>query len=180
MLVMGAVLVGCRGSSDKSAPAAGVSTSSSLPETSPTEGGPPMITSVVWRGNEAEPSVAINGQGFGARPMPQPPGAPSQLASQDRRYNCNMTRGNEGLDYGTELSLQFNDDAFSAGRYRPQIGQLDCVGLLIAQYSDTMIVLRLGAAYTTGRDEFRYTIRNGDRYEVVVKAAVFRGIVQYG
>jgi len=138
-----------------------------------------MITSVVWRGNEAEPAVTINGQGFGARPTPQPPGGPSQLSSQDRRYNCNKSSGNEGRDYGADLSLAFNDDAFSAGRYRPQIGQLDCVGLLVAQYSDTMIVLRLGGAYAAGRNEFRYTIHNGDRYEVVVKGAVFRGVVQY-
>jgi len=138
-----------------------------------------VIASAVWSGDEETPVLTINGQGFGARPTPQPPGPPSEVRPQNGRINCNFSAGREGLDYGTELYVQTADDTFSAGRYRPEIGDLDCVGLLLAQYSDTLIVLRFGGAYSAGRAKYNYTIHSGDRYEIVVKTAMLRGVVQY-
>lgn len=146
-----------------------------------TAGGKAVITSVVFSGGEASPVITISGRSFGSRPPPYPPGAPSKFNFQDRSSNCNQTAGDEGLDYGTQLSVHTDDNTFTAGRYRggPDKAELDCVGLVVDEFTDSRVVLRLGGAYQADRGRLNFTIRNGYRFEVVVGSAELRGIVRY-
>ena len=134
------------------------------------------ITSVAFAGSAANPTITIVGAGFGARPQPAPPYRPRPPQGTASPYGCTTT-GNVGYDYGTQLWL--SDGApghiWSAGRYRPKIKELDCVGLLILSYSPTKVVYRLGVDYKA----HGYQLSEGDPYRVSVKGTTNRGVVHY-
>jgi hypothetical protein len=137
------------------------------------------ITSVIWSGGETAPVITINGTGFGSRPAPDPPGPPSQLGSSDPRLKCIALNSDEGLDFGTQLYVFTQDNNFSAGRYRPSVGENDCVGFVVDAFGPAQIKVHLGAAYPTYRAQNNYTIHSGYHYEIGLKGTTFQGTVQY-
>ena len=140
----------------------------------------PTIMSVTFTGSRAHPVITIVGSGFGARPTPDPgyhplshplcPVAPTKPLAQ------------YGFDYGTRLFLSDSTQhpVWSAGRYRPGIGELDCIGLLIKRYSPTKIVYQLGAAYPhVATPPATWVLAPGDAYVLGVNGASFSGKVHY-
>lgn len=137
---------------------------------------PARITSVTFTGSPSNPVVTIVGSGLGTRPQPSPSYKPTPPHGNVAPYGCTTT-GNVGYDYGTRLWLADSaGSGWSAGRYRPGIHELDCVGLLIVGYSPTKVVYRLGADYRA----HGYRLNLGDHYEASVNGGVKRGTVRYG
>jgi hypothetical protein len=133
------------------------------------------ITAVTFTGSAARPIVTILGTGFGVRPRPAPSYRPTPPAGTAPPYGCS-TKGNVGYDYGTRLWLAdlASGRVWSAGRYRPSLNELDCVGLLIVSYTPTKVVYRLGVDYTV----HHYRLAKGDPYQVGVNGALRRGVVR--
>jgi hypothetical protein len=137
----------------------------------------PTITSVTFAGSEVKPTITIRGQHLGKRPVPDPayvplghpplcPPAPSKAPAA------------YGFDYGTSLFIadKTQQPVWSAGRYRPQLSELDCVGVIIIKFTPSIVVLRLGAFYAEGNIK----LAANDRFQVGVKSARFSGRVKYG
>ena len=55
--------------------------------------------------------------------------------------------GNQGYDYRTNLYLYDRTRNWAGGRYRPELSELDCVGLLVSKFSANQVVIQFGAAY---------------------------------
>lgn len=154
--------------------------------TSYATGGPltAKITAVTFHGPERNPVVTVRGLRLGVRPKPSPvyhplghpPLCPAQPTKPLATY---------GLDYGS--GGLFVDDrsqspVWAAGRYRPQLSELDCIGLVVVSFSPTKVVFRLGAAYrepTSDRASRRYDLAEGDTVVVGVNGARFTARVHY-
>jgi hypothetical protein len=136
----------------------------------------PRITSVTFTGGPTDPTVTIVGTGFGSRPQPSPSYQPAPPEGTIPPYGC-TTGGNVGYDYAVNLWLVDSAEGrgWAAGRYRPGVKELDCVGLLLSSYTPTKIVYRLGADYKA----HAYQLATGDPYQVAVKDALKQGIVRY-
>lgn len=135
------------------------------------------ITSVVFANLEsAAPVVTIKGTGFGARPRPNPLFRPTPPQGNSPPYGCTAT-GNVGWDYGTQLWVAFiaqgGRPLWSAGRYRPKLQELDCVGLTGLKYSDNLISFRFGAGYRA----LGLKLPTGALYTVSVKGVTKRGTI---
>ena len=144
----------------------------------------PKITAVTFHGPERNPVITIHGLRLGARPKPnpvyQPLGHPPLCPTQPTKPLATY-----GLDFGS--GGLFVDDrsqppAWAAGRYRPQLQELDCIGLVVISFSPTKVVFRLGAAYrepTSARATRRYDLAEGDTVIVGVNGVRFTGRVHY-
>jgi hypothetical protein len=144
----------------------------------------PKITAVTFHGPERNPVITIHGLRLGARPKPnpvyQPLGHPPLCPTQPTKPLATY-----GLDFGS--GGLFVDDrsqtpAWAAGRYRPQLQELDCIGLVVISFSPTKVVFRLGAAYrepTSDRATRRYDLAEGDTVIVGVNGVRFTGRVHY-
>jgi hypothetical protein len=135
----------------------------------------PSITAVRFGGSPSKPVVTVTGRGLSV-PAPNPRVSPSNQPL------CPKTiKGNAGLDYGTALYLTaFQNDKliYAAGRYRPTLNELDCIGLIVLSHSATQIRLGLGAAYAQA--DFGYPkLTNGTLVEVVDGKAAFGLVVRY-
>jgi hypothetical protein len=143
----------------------------------------PQITSVIFTGNQSHPTISIRGQGLGKRPSPNPnyhplghPLCPPQPTRPQVQY---------GLDYGTSLYIEDSgaQPVWSAGRYRPSLNELDCVGIRLTAFTPTHIVFHLGVAYpklkNTNGAVSTYILREGDAFMVGVNGATFTGTVHY-
>ena len=134
-----------------------------------------MITSVVFGGSPANPTVTVTGRAL-AIARPQPAGSPSNTKLCPKKIN-----GKAGLDYGTRLYVTaFKNDKFvySAGRYRPSLNELDCIGLIVVSQTPNRVRFRFGAAYSQA--DFGYPhIENGDLVKVVVGDAAYGLVVRY-
>ena len=125
----------------------------------------------MFAGGSEAPTVTINGTGLGTQPAPNPDYTP------EGHPLCPVTpSGNQGYDYGSN-GLYLSDTAhkWSAGRYRPDGGELDCIGLLVSQFTPTQVVFQLGSFYTKPQ----YSLDEGDTYELAVNGTVFLGTVHY-
>lgn len=142
----------------------------------------PSISSVVITGSQAHPVITIKGSGFGSRPAPNPGYHPPALTHPLCPAKPVLPLARYGWDYGTHLYLVDSSQhpGWSAGRYRPALGELDCIGLLISKYTPTEVVFRLGAAYPTiPGAPAHYALVTGDKYTVSVNGAQFSGVVRY-
>ena len=132
-----------------------------------------VITSVTFSGSPAKPTVIIAGRGLSI-PLPNPAVSPSNQPLCPK-----VIHGNAGLDYGTRFYVvAFADDKlkYAAGRYRPSLGELDCIGIVVLSHTPTKVRLQFGAAYR----EFAYPpLVNGDLAEVVLNGAAFGLVVRY-
>lgn len=137
-------------------------------------GGTATITSVVFSGSVTAPTVTVNGSGLGSMPTPNPTYTPegTQL--------CPLAAsGNEGYDYGTDLYLFDSPRNWAGGRYRPELQELDCVGLLVTTFTPTKVVFQFGSAYTKDGAKNNYVLAEGDAYQLAVNGATFTGTVNY-
>jgi len=132
----------------------------------------PTITSVTTTGTVSNPTITINGAGFGTVPSADPAGDVSHIA------NCPASPGTgpPGFDYGNNLYVSDTkaNGGFTAGQYTTTgEAQADCVGLVIVSYTDTQIVLGFGNVYNQNLPNNMYVLSNGDPLKVVVKGATF-------
>ena len=107
------------------------------------------------------------------------------------RYSCQTTRSCTGsfttaptkplaaygFDYGTSLFLEdrTQQPVWSAGRYRPQLNELDCIGVIVVKFTPALVVFRLGASYGEGQ----FKLVANDAYTVDVNLVRFHGRVRY-
>jgi hypothetical protein len=134
------------------------------------------ITSVTFSGNQARPTITIHGQHLGTRPRPNPayhplghpPLCPPTPTKPLAAY---------GFDYGTSLFLadRTQQPAWSAGRYRPQANELDCIGVIVVKFTPGVVVFRLGAFFGEGG----FKLAPNDAFQIGVNAARFGGRVHY-
>lgn len=125
----------------------------------------PNITSVSFSGTSgpgvASPAITITGSGFGTT-------APT--GTSDNSTSCGPYTAN-GDVYGSKL--YFADDAnFEAG-YSDSSGA-NCIGIIVASWSPTKVVLKFGNAYGTFD---RWYLANGDGYAISIKKAIWGGTV---
>lgn len=134
------------------------------------------ITSVAFKNlSGSTPQVTIRGSGFGARPAHDPSFPPTPPHGNTPPYGCTTT-GKVGWDYGTQLWISVTStthSAWSAGRFRPALGELDCIGVTIVRYTGSQVVYRLAAGYHQGG----FKLAAGDHYVVCVKGVKRRGVV---
>jgi hypothetical protein len=138
----------------------------------------PRITKVTVQGTIVRPTIVITGSGFGSRPARKPSYKPKPPRGNRAPYSC-TTGGDVGYDYGTSLWLEVHPagaPTWSAGRYRPALKELDCVGLVALSYSNTRISFRLGKDYLVQS----YDLSAGTGFKVGVKGATKSGTVKYG
>jgi hypothetical protein len=141
----------------------------------------PVITSVVISGSVASPRVTIRGHHLGVKPgrLPSyhPPGHPLCPTAKPKNHLASY-----GYDYGTDLFISdlSASPIWSAGRYRPKLGELDCIGVIINRYTASTIVFHLGKAYPHfAGAPAHYRLAPGDRFEVGVYTTTFHGKVAF-
>jgi hypothetical protein len=139
------------------------------------QGPPPVaaISSVTFSGTPQNPSIIVHGTNLGSKPGPNPAASPSNQPL------CPVTiNGNAGLDYGTSLYLADDARRMAAGRYRPEINELDCIGLIVTKFTPTEVDYRFGAYYAQVYP--KYPLAAGDSIEVGVNGATKTVHVKYG
>jgi hypothetical protein len=125
------------------------------------------ITGVSTPGGPSNPTVTVNGTGFGGKtPASQPaPSCPGDPAS------------GLGVDF-LKAALYINDynQDWQAG-FAPG----DCIGLVVSAYTKTHIVFTFGSWYQApgggGQGSTGDALAVGDPYTMSVKGAYFTGIV---
>ncbi len=139
------------------------------------QGPPPVaaISSVTVTGTPQAPSIVVHGTNLGSEPAPNPSGSPSNQPL------CPVViKGNAGLDYGTSLYLNDATGNFSAGRYRPTLNELDCIGLIVTKFTPTEVDFRPGSGYQQFSPKYR--INDGDALEIAINGASKTVHVKYG
>jgi hypothetical protein len=143
--------------------------------------GKPKITSVTFTGNTSAPVITVHGQGLGTKPSPNPTYAPpGHPLCPTTPPTGNL--GRYGLDYGTSLYLHDSGQSppWTAGRYLPGQGELDCIGLIVTRFTPTTVAFRLGGAYPRYLGApTSYHLVAGDSFYVVVNGARFSGRVLF-
>ncbi|HLX88447.1 MAG TPA: hypothetical protein VKR22_08355 [Acidimicrobiales bacterium] len=138
-------------------------------------GGSATISGVVFTGTPQSPTVTINGSGFGSMPAANPNHTPEGTPQL-----CPLPpSGNQGYDYGTNLYIFDTPRNWAGGRYRPELNELDCVGLLISKYTPTQVVFQFGSAYAQYQQQDNYLLAEGDAFQAAVNGATFSGNVHY-
>jgi hypothetical protein len=111
--------------------------------------GQPSIDRVIFGGTPANPGITITGSHLtydlhysSAPPPADPPYTPGG------HPGCPVTfKGPQGHDYGTRLYVvdKSASPLWAAGRYRPRLGELDCIGLIVEQWTSGSIQFRFGS-----------------------------------
>jgi hypothetical protein len=155
---------------------AAVSAGGTTPTPSTQPATTPTISSVAFSGNPGNPSVIIHGKNFGKRPAPNPSAHPSGQPSGSGR--CPVVAGDTGYNYGTSLYLAATAKNWSGGRYRPELGENDCLDLVVTKFTPTEVAFHFGPFYTKFHSNF--SLDSGDAVEVDVNGAVLDVHVKYG
>jgi hypothetical protein len=147
------------------------------------KGSSAKITRVTITGTERNPVITVHGQHLGTRPHPNPtyhplghpPLCPPNPTEPQSAY---------GFDYGTKLFLvdSTQQPNWSGGRYRPKLGELDCVGVVVLSFSQAKVVFRFDAAYREpleNHPDRSYHLLENDAFTVGVNGAHFSGRVHY-
>ncbi len=138
--------------------------------------GSPKIDRVDFSGTPANPKITLYGDEFENWPAANPGGGTSNLGK------CGPITGKTGNDFGSQLWVSDQTQLWSAG-YTPYV---DCMGLVVVQYSEDKIVLRLGSFYAINygqRNGFAhgiYKLTPGDTFQVNVEGASATVRVHYG
>ena len=138
-------------------------------------GGAATISSVVITGTTTAPTITVNGSGLGTMPSPNPTYTPAGTQL------CPLAppAGNQGYDYGTSLFMFDVPRNWAGGRYRPELNELDCVGVLVTKFTPTQVVFQFGAAYAAYQQKDNYLLAEGDAYQLAVNGATYSGTVHY-
>ena len=139
-----------------------------------------VIKSVTISGTPAEPIFTIRGKHLSV-----PARNPSRSPSGQPLCPLKVT-GNAGFDYGSRFYLiawdgqpsGHNNQLYAAGRYRPPLNELDCIGLIVRSHSPTRIAFTFGHAYTQFRSQYR-ELKNGDVVEAVLNGASSATVVHF-
>ncbi len=136
----------------------------------------PRITSVTFTGSQTKPTITIRGQHLGRRPranpayepIGHPPLCPPSPTKPLPAY---------GFDCGTSLFLEdeTQEPVWSAGRYRPALNELDCVGVVVVEFTPSLVVFRLGAFYAAAK----LVLAPNNAFTIGVNSARFHGHVRY-
>ena|GEM_PF-5694807 len=129
------------------------------------------ISSVVFAGTVADPMIVIRGTNLGRLPSPDPTQHPSG------QNGCPIVSGDNGYDYGTNLYIYFPSGKFSAGRYRPSVGETDCIDLVVTKFTSDEIDLHFGPFYT--RNYSKYPFASGSQAVIVVNGATLATTVRF-
>lgn len=139
------------------------------------------ITSLKVSGSSTRPVFTIRGHGL-ALPKPAPAVSPSNQPL------CPLTiSGNAGYDYGTQFGLlawaaqpaDANVLLYAAGRYRPALNELDCIGIVVLSHTPAKVVFTFGHAYQQYYLTKPRPIRSGDVVEVVLRGARYASVVRF-
>lgn len=126
------------------------------------------ITGVSTLGGPSNPTVTVNGTGFGGKmpasqPVPSCPGDPATGL---------------GVNF-LKAKLYIND--YSAQNWQAGFAPGDCIGLVVSSYTKTQIVFTFGSWYQApgggGQGPTGDALAVGDPYTMSVKGAHFTGIV---
>ena len=128
--------------------------------------GNPSISLVVFGGSPTNPTITVRGADLDYEPArPIPPTNPSY--SPSNQTDCPVKiNGNAGRDYGTRLYFvdRSAKPQWSAGRYRPGIHELDCIGLIVTRYTSGEVGFHVGGFFK--QNHFR--LDPGDYVGIVV------------
>ena len=139
------------------------------------------ITALSVTGGPSNPIFTISGSGLSI-PRPNPKTSPSNQPL------CPLSiSGNAGLNYGTSFYMtawqaqtnDVNNLLYAAGRYRPGLNELDCIGIVVTTHSATRVTFTLGHAYAQYYRSKPRWIRRGDVVEVVLDGAAFATVVHF-
>jgi hypothetical protein len=134
-----------------------------------------VIRSLTVSGSASRPIFTISGAGL-AVPPPNPKVSPSNQTLCPLRIS-----GNAGFDYGTSFYLigwdaqvgDTNSQLYAAGRYRPALNELDCIGIVVLTHTPTHVTFTFGHAYVQYYRSKPRLLHNGDVIEVVLGRASF-------
>lgn len=137
-----------------------------------------VIRSLTVSGSVSRPIFTISGAGL-AVPRPNPAVSPSNQKLCPLRIS-----GNAGLDYGTSFYLigwdaqvgDSNSQLYAAGRYRPRLSELDCIGIVVLAHTPTRVTFTFGHAYVQYYRSKPRLLHNGDVIEVVLGGASFAAV----
>jgi hypothetical protein len=140
--------------------------------------GTPSISRVIFGGKPTNPTITIRGTDLDYNPSQAiPPKNPSYNPSNQKLCPVKI-HGTPGFDYGTRL--YFVDKSakplWSAGRYRPRLGELDCIGLIITRYRSGEVVFHFGGFFKQNH----YRVKPGDYVGIVVNQVGTGVHVVYG
>jgi hypothetical protein len=158
-----------------------VAVSSFVLASAASSGNKPFITAVKVSGGPSHPVFTITGHGL-AVPNPNPTTSPSG------QQLCPLQiSGNAGLDYGNSLFVigwdgqpqDANSQLYAAGRYRPALNELDCIGIVVLKHTAKRIVLTFGHGYQQYYSAKPRFLHSGDVVEVGVGPARFATVVHF-
>lgn len=142
------------------------------PSSSPTSSSAASITSVEALGTPSDPSFVVRGSHLGSEPTPNPSAHPSGVGG------CPSISGDNGYDYGTSFYIDNLSHNWSAGRYRPQLNETDCIDLVVTKFTSSEVVFHFGpffAAHSSG-----FPLANGDQFEAVINGATRTVHLKFG
>jgi hypothetical protein len=139
------------------------------------------ITAVKVSGGPSHPVFTVTGRGLSV-PKPNPTASPSNQPLCPVKIS-----GNAGLDYGNSFFVimwaaqpqDTNTQMYAAGRYRPTLNELDCIGIIVLKHTAKQITFTLGHGYQQYYSAKPRFIRNGDVIEVGLGAARFSTVVHF-
>jgi hypothetical protein len=139
------------------------------------------IRSLTVTGSTARPVFTVSGTGL-TIPPPSPKTSPSGQPLCPLKIS-----GNSGLDYGTRFYVivwdgqpaDSNAQLYAAGRYRPELNELDCIGIVVLKHSPTRVTFTFGHGYLQYYRGKPGLIRAGDVVDVVVNGASFATVIRF-
>jgi len=139
------------------------------------------ISSLTVSGSAARPIFTVVGRG-----LTLPPANPKKSPSNQPLCPLAIS-GNAGFDYGTQFYLvgwdaqmgDANNQLYAAGRYRPGLNELDCIGIVVLTHTPARITFTFGHAYLQYYRAKPRLIENGDVIEVVLRGASFATVVHF-
>jgi hypothetical protein len=140
--------------------------------------GTPSISRVIFGGKPTNPTITIRGTDLNYDPyQATPPRNPATTPSNQKLCPVEI-KGTPGFDYGTRLYFvdRSAKPEWSAGRYRPKLGELDCIGLIVTRYTSGEVEFHFGGFF----HQNHYRVNPGDFVGVAVNQTGTGVHVVYG
>lgn len=122
--------------------------------------GNPSISLIIFGGTPTNPDITVRGTDLDYQPyQPVPPKVPSSTPSNQKLCPVAI-KGIPGYDYGQKLFFvdKSAKPEWSAGRYRPALGELDCIGIIVTRYTSGEVVFHFGGYFK----QAHYRVNPGD------------------
>ena len=137
----------------------------------------PEIFKIYFGGRPTNPTILVTGTFLDYEPNePAPPHLPGY--TPENHMGCPDTKGRPGYDYGKRLYFvdKSAKPVWAAGRYRPSLGELDCIGLVITAFGRERVEFHFGAFFR----ERHYRLNEGDFVGIFINGAATGVHVRYG